>query len=79
MSGEIDPVRLARVHAIRDALTTDADCIALAKRIDEEFSGLGLRLIAMHPDRRDVIGRKLDDARIAIYDALQFVGLEEAP
>lgn len=79
MIAEIDPVRLERVHAIRDALTTDADCAALAKRIDDEFSGLAMRMIQLRPEKRDVIGRKLNDARIAIWDTIQFVGIEVAP
>jgi len=75
--GEIDTERLARVHATRDGLATADDCAALAERIDDEISGLGMRLLALYPEKHDVIGRLLNDARVAVAETLRFVGIEE--
>jgi hypothetical protein len=75
--GEIDTERLARVHATRDGLATADDCAALAERIDDEISGLGMRLLALYPEKRYVLGRLLNDARVAVAETLRFVGIEE--
>lgn len=75
MIGEIDTERLARVHAIRDGLATDADCATIAERIDDEISGLGMRLIALHPEKREVLGRLLNNRRIAVAVSLRFLGI----
>lgn len=75
MSAEIDLVRLARVHALRDSLATEADVVALATRIDDELSALGMRLIQLHPEKRDILGRGLNRARGEVFDVLRYLGL----
>lgn len=75
MSAELDAVRLARVHALRDGLSTEADAVALALRLDDELSALGMRLIQLQPEKHDLIGRGLSRARGEIGDTLRFLGL----
>jgi hypothetical protein len=44
---------------------------------DDEISGLGMRLLALYPEKRYVLGRLLNDARVAVAETLRFVGIEE--
>ncbi len=76
MSADTD--RLARVAALRETLATDADCAAMAQRIDDQLCALGMRLCALHPEKRDVTGRQLNSARIALADTLRFLGIDGA-
>jgi len=75
VSAEIDPVRLARVHDLRDGLATEADCVALATRLDDELSALGMRLVQLRPAQHDITGRGLNRARNEVFDVLRYLGL----
>ena len=70
--------RFARVVAIRASIKTDADCAALAQQVNDEISALGMRLVVLHPEKREAIGRLLNDARIAVSETLRSAGIGDA-
>lgn len=68
---------MERVNAIRSTLATSDDCRAIAQRIDDEISALGLHLRTVYPDHAPKIAMALNRARSDVVDTMRAVGIGE--
>ena len=59
----------------RAATLTEADCVTLARTIDDDLRAIYYALVRLRPERREAIAR-LERVRVSAIDCLRVAGVE---